>query len=285
MEQLFAIREARLRDVEEIYGILEKADWVDKEDIDWLEAFLSVKSRRRLTLVAVDTGSGRIAGFLSAYKVGRLAYIDTIAVHYDYRGRGAGSLLLEEAEKRLKNRGADRVTLSVKKENTRALDFYLRRGYQISNVVLVLKARPSELSCEEGEEALAVKEVSPARIRSKTLRRATAWSYLVEPVDRLVYKKAYRKGRAVAVLKRGRIKGFAEYSLDSSLVVDNIAVSSYSEKGLLQALLCGLARIAINAGANSLKIYVDSTKTTFARDLEEFGFRVEDAEFFLEKEL
>lgn len=279
------IREARLSDIEHIFRIQQESLWVDKEDKDWLSAFIKIKSRRRLVLVAEKMPEGITVGFLSAYKYRDTAYIDVIAISKDYRGKGVGSLLLDKAEEKLREKGVKTVSLSVKKENTKALDFYLRKDYYISKVVLVLEAKASMLSCHGLSSEYTVRVTSPARIRRNTLRRATWWSTLIEPVDRLIYRKMYKKGEAVVVLKKKRIKGFAEYSLDSIVDVDNIAISSYLDTETLRILVCKLAEIGSAKNINLIRIYVDSSKTMIIKELENLGFRVVDAEFLLEKEL
>jgi ribosomal-protein-alanine N-acetyltransferase len=281
----FRIREARLSDIEHIFRIQQESLWVDKEDKDWLSAFIKIKSRRRLVLVAEKMPEGITIGFLSAYKYRDTAYIDVIAISKDYRGKGVGSLLLDKAEEKLKEKGVKTVSLSVKKENTKALDFYLRKDYYISKVVLVLEAKASMLPCHGLSSEYTVRVTSPARIRRNTLRRATWWSTLIEPVDRLIYRKMYKKGEAVVVLKKKRIKGFAECSLDSIVDVDNIAISSYLDTETLRTLVCKLAEIGLAKNINLIWIYVDSSKTMIIKELENLGFRVVDAEFLLEKEL
>jgi ribosomal-protein-alanine N-acetyltransferase len=281
----FRIREARLSDIEHIFRIQQESLWVDKEDKDWLSAFIKIKSRRRLVLVAEKMPEGITVGFLSAYKYRDTAYIDVIAISKDYRGKGVGSLLLDKAEEKLREKGVKTVSLSVKKENTKALDFYLRKDYYISKVVLVLEAKASMLPCHGLSSEYTVRVTSPARIRRNTLRRATWWSTLIEPVDRLIYRKMYKKGEAVVVLKKKRIKGFAEYSLDSIVDVDNIAISSFLDTETLRILVCKLAEIGLAKNINLIRIYVDSSKTMIIKELENLGFRVVDAEFLLEKEL
>lgn len=279
------IREANIRDLEQIFRIQQESLWIDKEDKDWLSAFIKLRSKRRLILVAEDPVQNEVIGFLSAYKYRDRAYIDTIAISRGYRGRGSGGLLLEEAERKLREKGAAIITLSVKKENTKALDFYLRKDYHILKVVLALEANTSDLQCEGADGDYVIKRVSPAKIRYGALRRATWWSMLMEPVDRLIYKKMYKKGEAIVVLKKKRVRGFVEYNLNSKIDVDNIGLSSYTDEETLRAIICKLAEIGREKGIGTVRIYVDSSKAMMIKGLEDLGFRVVDAEFLLGKSL
>lgn len=55
----------------------------------------------------------------------------SIAVHPDYQNLGIGAQLLYEFEQRAKNTfHVDRIRLSVRTENTKAIHFYLRHGYE-----------------------------------------------------------------------------------------------------------------------------------------------------------
>src|SRR3990172_6665647 len=70
----------------------------------------------------------KVVGFVAADVRRRqdLAWIATIAVHPDYRGRGIGGQLLELAEQRC---GMSRMRLSVRQGNQAAQRLYQRRGY------------------------------------------------------------------------------------------------------------------------------------------------------------
>ncbi|HLE73353.1 MAG TPA: GNAT family N-acetyltransferase [Anaerolineales bacterium] len=70
----------------------------------------------------------KVVGFVAADVRRRqdLAWIATIAVHPDYRGRGIGGQLLELAEQRC---GMARMRLSVRISNQAAQRLYQRRGY------------------------------------------------------------------------------------------------------------------------------------------------------------
>lgn len=93
---------------------------------------LSVYIWRRgaFTLIAADTASGSIAGFIVAYN-GVSGHIITIDVATSARRHGVGSLLLRAVEARLFNAGTRTVGLETAVDNIAALSFYKRHGYSV----------------------------------------------------------------------------------------------------------------------------------------------------------
>ena len=67
-----------------------------------------------------------ISGISHRSKAG---HVMNIAVEKEWRERGVGSLLLDEIEKRFKERDTQQVTLEVRESNTTARTFYVNRGY------------------------------------------------------------------------------------------------------------------------------------------------------------
>lgn len=57
-------------------------------------------------------------------------YISNLAVYPPYRGQGIGEKLLRNAETTARTHNCRQVTLDVEQENTAALRFYQRLGYQ-----------------------------------------------------------------------------------------------------------------------------------------------------------
>ena len=80
--------------------------------------------------VYVATVNGQVVGLLILFLDGTLkGYIQTIAVHPDWRSRGIGTHVIEFAEERI-FRISPNVFLCVSSFNRRAQKFYERLGYQ-----------------------------------------------------------------------------------------------------------------------------------------------------------
>ena len=278
------MRPARLKDARSIFEIhLASLEGLDEEDYEWFEAIIRVRSRRRKVLVA-ELG-GEVVGFAIAYRHRNLAYIDSIAVKPEARGAGVGSRLLAELERALKAEGAELVALSVKDENKRALDFYLRNGYSLKGVILLLSCSIADLP-STAAEGFAVKRGRAGSLsRLKRFKPSTWWSTLTEPVDRLIYKRFIRSEEALVAYKGRRVKGVLEYSLDRKLCADYIALSSYTALDALRTLLAGVRGVGLEAGVSTVTVPVDASKKLLVEALLKSGFRTIGSEYLAVKEL
>ena len=66
---------------------------------------------------------------------GRVAILEDMIVHPEYRGRGAGDMLLKAAIGLVKSSGCRRLTLLTDATNESAQRFYRRHGFTISEMV------------------------------------------------------------------------------------------------------------------------------------------------------
>ena len=64
------------------------------------------------------------------YLFENFGYIEDIVVSSNYRRKGVGQILLEEAFKWFRSRKLKRVELNVAKENKKAYSFYLKNGFK-----------------------------------------------------------------------------------------------------------------------------------------------------------
>ena len=106
----------------------------------WPGSFFTYLHSRvpELFLVVVDGGEivGYVIGELKEIMFSgvphrfKMGHILNIAVDTSLRRQGLGTRLIEEIEKRFRERNATRVTLEVRESNTPARSFYQRRGYE-----------------------------------------------------------------------------------------------------------------------------------------------------------
>lgn len=62
-----------------------------------------------------------------------------LGVHPDYRNKGIGNKLMDEAEGRLIARGSEITTLFVDEENQKAIEFYKNRRWKVCNKNLAME--------------------------------------------------------------------------------------------------------------------------------------------------
>lgn len=89
--------------------------------------------RRDLFLVAEE--AGEIIGSVMIGWDGHRGWINYLAVAPEFRRRGLGRRLMDEAETRLLREGCPKVNLQVRAENPEVVAFYQRLGYAIEESV------------------------------------------------------------------------------------------------------------------------------------------------------
>jgi ribosomal protein S18 acetylase RimI-like enzyme len=95
-------------------------------------------------LVAEDGQT--IAGMVSILKListaegGEVGLLEDMIVHPDYQGIGVGSELIKEAISIAKTEKLTRLTLLTDKTNIKAIDFYVKHEFNISEMIPLRKA-------------------------------------------------------------------------------------------------------------------------------------------------
>lgn len=92
-----------------------------------------MKLLEKSTVIIARQWGGAIVGFLSFNK----HYIETIDVHPDHQGKGIATMLMDYAERYMKENlnYFPYVYLHVYVKNTNAQRLYLKRGYQVVGMV------------------------------------------------------------------------------------------------------------------------------------------------------
>lgn len=94
---------------------------------------LAEKVRRDPESIIVATLGNQIVGTVTIAEDGRMPFIFRLAVKEEYRRRGFGVKLMEEAEKRLKNRGYEEVHIFVNETDEELKEYYRKQAYQEGN--------------------------------------------------------------------------------------------------------------------------------------------------------
>lgn len=105
-------------------------------DEQWQARIARYTAQGSCALVAIEHGSGRWIGTMSAFvdvEADR-AWLVAVYVAPAHRGRAAGvaDALLDGVERWVRERGRDRLWLLVHEDNPRAHAFYVRRGYEFT---------------------------------------------------------------------------------------------------------------------------------------------------------
>jgi ribosomal protein S18 acetylase RimI-like enzyme len=75
----------------------------------------------------------------------RPLFVEELAVHPDYQGRGVGSFMLEQVEHLARVRGCTHLVLEVAENNENALHFYRGRSfYKLDAAIFLAKKVPTE---------------------------------------------------------------------------------------------------------------------------------------------
>ena len=105
----------------------------------------------------------------------RPMFVEELAVHPNYQGRGVGSFILEQLEHLARVRGCTHLVLEVAENNKRALHFYRARQFQkldaalfmakrVATVHELLPPRPiRKRSTEKGASAKTPRKAAPKR--------------------------------------------------------------------------------------------------------------------------
>ena len=122
---------------EHFEGVSTLWEEVFPNDPPWNRAELAIPAKLafqpELFLVAEE--AGKIVGTAMAGYDGHRGWLYTVAVKPSHERHGIGSMLVEEAERRLRKLGCLKINLQVRSSNADVARFYSRRGYAIEERV------------------------------------------------------------------------------------------------------------------------------------------------------
>lgn len=255
---------------------------MDEVDEEWYKSIVMANKRQNIFLVAcLDR---EIAGFIHLYySLGR-GYIEAIAVKPEFRGMGIGSKLLNEAEKILYKKGIEKVRLNVKNSNLKALSFYLKNGYVIDGVTILMKWSLDGRKFENNYVKVRYFKVSNEELKKIDGIPLTWWSTVTEKADLEIYKY-YKCEDAYLIYLEDKFCGAVEFKPEKTLYIDYLAVSYSEPQNSLKIVLNWLKMYAMDKGVNEIIIPIDSTKKMFIMGMLEEEFKIYDTEYRLSKDL
>ena len=126
-EALYAICTAGVFDLVNVWRLERVCFPKDAYDLPTLFNLALMPNTLRLKAVA----DNQLVGYLAAeyQRYDHATWIITVGVTPQYEGRGIGHALMDCAEQH-RQKGAERMKLTVRRSNERAIDLYRRCGYQ-----------------------------------------------------------------------------------------------------------------------------------------------------------
>ncbi len=85
-------------------------------------------------LLVLEEDNRLIGSVMVGYE-GHRGWVNYLAVHPDHRRQGLGRLLMDEAERRLRDLRCAKVNLQVRASNETAREFYRQIGYTVDEAV------------------------------------------------------------------------------------------------------------------------------------------------------
>jgi [ribosomal protein S18]-alanine N-acetyltransferase len=122
----FRLRALRLCDFDRLLEVERACFGADAYDRALFREYYSARG----TVFLAAEGSHRLLGYAPACVRGDRGELVSIAVNPPDRGIGAASALLESVCRRLRRRGAVRLSLMVREDNTAAQALYTRYGFR-----------------------------------------------------------------------------------------------------------------------------------------------------------
>jgi len=144
--KMIVIRTAKLSDVLQLVALLKdlfaiEADFDFDQDKQALGLQLLLKSDQACILVAASRDDKKILGMcsiqilISTAEGGEVGLIEDLIVNAAFRNQGIGAKLLAEAVHWSERRGLKRLQLLADKNNSPALEFYEKQGWQSTQLV------------------------------------------------------------------------------------------------------------------------------------------------------
>ncbi len=140
-EEFFRIRNARTKDISHILQLWKKYgeyhSWLDTP-----QALARKVERERDLFLLAELKGEIIASVMGSYD-GRFAFVARLVVAPGCRKEGIATKLMQELEKRLRDKGASQVSLLIEDNNDPAISLYRKMNYEVQEDVSYMRKRLS----------------------------------------------------------------------------------------------------------------------------------------------
>ncbi len=140
-KQPFRMRNARTKDIPHILQLWKKFG----EYHGWLDTPQAVAERveKQADLFLLAETNDEIVGSVMGSYDGRFAFVARLVVTPDYRRKGIATKLMQELEKRLREKGASQVSFLIEDNNDPAISLYRKMNYKLQEDVSYMRKRLS----------------------------------------------------------------------------------------------------------------------------------------------
>lgn len=130
------IREFRIEDYDEVLALWKEAGLVLRPGDELVGIRLKLERDPDLFLVAEEDHG--IVGVVMGAWDGRRGWINHLAIKPAFQRRGIASAMIGELESRLANKGARKVNAQIYESNTRSLEFFKAKGYEVHTDLIMI---------------------------------------------------------------------------------------------------------------------------------------------------
>jgi len=130
------IREFRIEDYGNVLELWKDARLILRPG-DELEG-IKLKLQRDPDLFLVAEEDHGIVGAVMGAWDGRRGWINHLAIKPAFQRRGIASAIINELERRFTEKGAEKVNAQIYESNTKSLEFFKARGYEIHSDLIMI---------------------------------------------------------------------------------------------------------------------------------------------------
>lgn len=102
--------------------------------IPWSRASVEGELKRDIAIYAVAVEDDKVIGYGGMWHIVNEGHITNIAVHKDYRRRGAAQAIIDKLEEIGREKEMIGLTLEVRKSNIPAIDLYKKNGFKLEGI-------------------------------------------------------------------------------------------------------------------------------------------------------